>query len=61
MREELKPCGHCGAKAGIRIYTDSMYSAKPQDAYSVSCDDCGIETRIFLEKQEAIEAWNRRV
>lgn len=61
MSEELKPCPFCMNPAGISI-TDIAYGLKSiRDLYSVHCTDCLIETKTFFEKQQAIEAWNRRV
>ena len=47
---ELKPCPFCGGKAVIFKYF-----------WSVRCEDCLVETSIFETKEEATEAWNRRV
>lgn len=49
--EELKPCPFCGGKA--RAHDTIQWSL-------VSCDECSAEIRGYT-KDEAIEAWNRRV
>lgn len=52
MKEtELKPCPFCGGKAELSNYTH----------YWIGCKDCWVETKCYKSKEEAIEAWNRRV
>ena len=50
--EELKPCPFCGASAQI-----TQLSGR----YAVECTKKCVGTRIFSDKNKAIEAWNRRV
>lgn len=54
--EELKPCPFCGGEATVKRI-ESIYR------YRVSCDKCPVEVgrHWFGTKEEAIEAWNRRV
>ena len=59
MMAELKPCPFCGGKAKF-IYS-MPYSA-------IVCKKCKVITKVFVDyyeqqdgKEEAIEAWNRRV
>jgi len=51
VEETLKPCPFCGGEA----YWDTM----PEKW--VVCKICGAETRLCQSKDEAIEAWNKRV
>lgn len=50
----LLPCPFCGGKAFLRDDTVMYGNA------SVECDECDAETAIFIEKDAAIAAWNRR-
>lgn len=52
MSEELKPfrCG-CGGEA--EVYTQPLLGCY------VICRNCGMRTRLFINRAEAIEAWNR--
>ena len=50
---KLKPCPFCGGEAKTQSYYHD---------YAVYCRKCEAATRRFYPtKQEAIEAWNRRV
>ena len=51
MKKELKPCPFCGGEAEIVGYT----------IFWATCKECTAETKDFDTKEEAIEAWNRRV
>lgn len=55
MSEELKPCPFCGGKP--HLDDEDTCGIK---SYYVMCD-CGIQTNPFLQKERAIECWNRRV
>ena len=46
----LEPCPFCGGNAEI------MGSA----FYWVRCESCGVETKGFHHKWQAVDAWNRR-
>lgn len=48
---ELKKCPFCGGEAEIVEYT----------IFWVTCKECAAETKDFDTKEEAIEAWNRRM
>ena len=50
MTEKLKPCPFCGGEAKIN-----------KREYSIECTRCSAYMGYFYTKQEAIEAWNRRV
>ena len=54
MSEKLKPCPFCGGEA-------LLWEIKDCDCYRVFCTKCPCCMGINLEKDEAIEAWNRRV
>jgi Lar family restriction alleviation protein len=55
MTDELKPCPLCGGEA---VYESSQ--PKHGIVHSAYCEECGIEI-ARLNKQGAIEAWNRRI
>lgn len=59
MSEELKPCPFCGNEQ-IAIHHGSLYKQRIVPSYWCSCMDCNASTSVFMCKQEAIEAWNRR-
>lgn len=54
---ELKPCPFCGGEARIRDFT--MVDLEPE--IDVFCINCGAQTFVYETKDDAIEAWNRRV
>lgn len=57
--QELRKCPFCGGKADIvQISWCRLFSARCVDEYH----NCKVipETQYFSDKQEAIEAWNRR-
>ena len=49
--EELKKCPFCGGEAIL----EGTYM------FDVICTKCGVRTSWYKTKEEAIEAWNRRV
>ena len=49
--KELKKCPFCGGEAEIAGYK----------IFWVICKECTAETKSFDTREEAIEAWNRRV
>ena len=53
MSDKLKPCPFCGGKAIIDGCDDTLWS--------VICKKCAASIDYNETKQEAIEAWNRRV
>ena len=54
MNNELKPCPFCGGEA--RLSEDKDYQI-----YSVVCSECDAATNNYGIKQDAIDAWNKRV
>ena len=37
------------------------YESVGPDGYSISCSGCGFETKKFVSREEAKNAWNKRV
>ena len=74
---KLKPCPFCGGKAKINKCTMELPFSEERNAFSVFCTECGCSPFEFDEinlyynydwkeredklKNQAIEAWNRRV
>jgi len=55
--DELKPCPFCGAEGKLKrhIYHEL------DDTFGVICSACEAQTsQFFIERDDAIEAWNRR-
>lgn len=48
----LDTCPHCGSEAVAVLTGDSWY---------VHCPDCGCGTAFYEAKDDAVDAWNRRV
>ena len=58
VMDDLKRCPFCGGEGCIQRHEFIGYT----DTFGVVCLDCCCETRQFFEtKEDAIEAWNRRV
>lgn len=53
MNDELKPCPFCGGHAIIDGCDDTPWS--------VICKECNASIGYKETKEEAIEAWNRRI
>ena len=51
---DLKPCPFCGNKCWV------MMCERLGKRYTVHCGNCGNGTGHWLNKQDAIAAWNRR-
>ena len=49
--QKLKPCPFCGAPAQIKELSGR---------YAVECTKTCVGTRIVVDKDKAIEVWNRR-
>lgn len=59
--EELKRCPFCGSGAYISSWDDeSLWSHNEVKWYQVICSDCDAEAGSSENKDEAIEAWNKR-
>jgi Lar family restriction alleviation protein len=54
--EERKLCPFCGSEARIK-----MLLKENKETYFCECWLCSCRTQDFNTKEEAIEAWNRRV
>lgn len=58
---ELKPCPFCGSK-----WTQARYINHPFDEHHVyggyrgECTDCGVITKAYKTREEAVDAWNMR-
>lgn len=52
--EELKPCPFCGGEAVRKCIFPNRY-------FFVECKNCHVSLPFKGTKEEAIEAWNRRV
>lgn len=53
MNDELKPCPFCGGEAIIDGCDDTLWI--------VVCKECNASIGYKETKEEAIEAWNRRI
>ena len=57
----LKPCPFCGSEAMLNCCRST---SKPQLVYYIiDCTNayCSVMTRVFYDKDDVINAWNRRV
>ncbi len=52
---ELKPCKCSGSYVEI----EGPF-LEDKGGWCVVCEDCGYQTPIYLYKQAAIDAWNKR-
>lgn len=61
MRSEAIDCPFCGspAKVWTRISRD-MRVNRDMERTTVLCTACGCRTLAFVDRDEAIAAWNRR-
>ena len=55
---ELRECPFCGGKAKYKKFKGKGLLGAI--AYYVECSVCKVRTPMSLEKEEPIEAWNRR-
>ena len=51
--QKLKPCPFCGGKAETYPYYFNEWY--------IGCGECSCDLGVFDTKEEAIEAWNKRV
>ena len=52
-QQELKPCPFCGGEAETYPYYFNEWY--------IGCSECSCDLGVFDTKEEAIEAWNKRV
>lgn len=58
---ELKPCPFCGSEwVQVRWIGFSYGASAYEPGYRGECADCFAMTRVFLNPEDAKEAWNRR-
>lgn len=57
MENKLKPCPFCGETELIGVYFRRFFN---MDFHYGYCLICGARGPRNIDKQEAIEAWNRR-
>jgi Lar family restriction alleviation protein len=50
--DKLKKCPFCGGEAELDLFYKTPL---------VQCKDCGVESAMYDNKQQAIDAWNKRV
>lgn len=61
--QELKPCPFCGSKQidnDVAVQYDESDLSVARYFYSCVCGACGCRTTLFNQKQNAVDAWNRR-
>lgn len=61
MNEKLKPCPFCGGEAVLENAEQYTTCKGWNSVYGVECQNCSVQTRGFLTRQEAINSWNTRV
>jgi hypothetical protein len=60
LKDTLKPCPHCGAKAELRIREMNNDGGK-RCSYLVCCsNECSGQTAYRVNLPTAVEMWNRR-
>lgn len=52
----LLPCPFCGGEAELLMDFDGV----EEGIYTVECQMCWATTAIYLDEEDAINAWNRR-
>lgn len=57
METKLKPCPFCEEAEFIAVKFTRLFDV---DFHYVSCRICGSRGPMNIDKQKAIEAWNRR-
>lgn len=53
-KAELNPCLCGGNPQHIKLFPKIRY-----DCF-FKCDKCGYETKVYVSKQNAVKAWNKR-
>ncbi len=57
MKTKLLPCPFCGETEFIGVKSKRLFN---MDFHYVYCWICGARGPMNIDKQKAIEAWNRR-
>ena len=57
MSEDLKPCPCCESESHLSEYSDDF---RRGTVYSIWCSKCGLHTKDYSRKEEAIKAWHNR-
>lgn len=57
--ETIKPCPFCGMFANLY----SVYTKYTEDfcGFKISCARCGTSTKLYINTEDCVEAWNTRV
>ena len=59
MQNELKPCPFCGSN---NLSIESIFMTNCPDRFCwIRCNNCTAEIKEPKLRDEAIEAWNRRI
>lgn len=63
--KELDHCPHCSGDAIILVHNPQCHfipagSKSGMNNYFVRCKNCGAQTGLYRDVDEAREAWNRR-
>lgn len=56
-KEPIKTCPFCGMD-GHLIKKETNYE---KNGYAVECLRCGASTKAYMEKEQAVKAWNIRI
>ena len=60
MSEQLKPCPFCGSEGKVFFNDEACYHGG-NGTYYIACAECTSRGKSGNDKQQAIEAWNRRI
>ena len=52
----MKACPFCGGEADLHHYPHHL----EQNFYTVRCSKCGAQINMYIGREAAIEAWERR-
>lgn len=57
---ELKPCDYCKDSPYVAHWKFKLLGFSNEMRWQIRCGGCGARGPIFKEKQQAIDAWNKR-